>query len=121
VDANRFDRLSRSVGEQTNRRNMLKAAAGGTLALAGLGVLSRAALGQDVMAESRGYKGDDCFDNTDCRRGLRCSTKNSTCQYKRNCGGKKNDACQGDGQCCKGRNLVCDNKKCRRDKKKKNR
>jgi hypothetical protein len=121
VDANRFDRLSRVVGEQTNRRNMLKAAAGGTLAVVGVGALRRSALGQDVIAESRGYKGDDCFDNSDCRRGLTCSGKNSTCQYKNNCGGKKNHACQGTGQCCRGKNLVCENKRCKRDKKKKNR
>ena len=54
MDANRFDRFSRAVGERTDRREMLKTAAAGSLALVGLSAVSRAALGQDVTAESKG-------------------------------------------------------------------
>ena len=119
MDANRFDSLSRSIGEQRNRRDMLKTAAAGTLAVAGLGAFGRAALGQAVSAESQGFKGDSCDDNDDCRRGLVCvlrSSGNRRCEYKRNCGGKKNDACKNNGDCCKNKNLTCDNRKCKRDR-----
>ena len=116
MDAHRFDRVARIVGEQTNRRKMFKAAAGGTLSVLGMGALGRVALGQDVSAEA-GFKGQACVDSGDCRRGLVCDTTltNPRCKYKRNCGGKKSDACQNDGDCCKGRNLTCNNRKCKRN------
>jgi hypothetical protein len=120
MDGKRFDRLTRMLSRQTHRRGIAKVAAGGALSVVGLNALSRAALGQDVSAESQGYKGDDCFDNSDCRQGLKCDQDKQVCQYPRNCGGKKNAACQGDAQCCKNKNLECKNKKCRRRKKKKN-
>lgn len=117
MDANRFDTIARTVGVQSNRRKMIRAAAGSTLAVLGMGVAGRAALGQDVSAEA-GFKGQACVDNSDCRRGLHCDTTltNPRCQYVRNCGGKKRDACQDDKDCCKGRNLICQNRKCKRDK-----
>ena len=115
MDANRFDSLARSIGEQRNRRDMLKSVAAGTLAVAGLGAVARTALGQDVSAESQGFKGDDCDTDDDCRRGLICNAARR-CEYERNCGGKKRDACKKDNDCCNGRNLVCQNRKCRRDK-----
>jgi hypothetical protein len=113
---------------------MLKVAAASTLAALSASAVGRAALGQEVIAESKGYKGDDCFDNRDCRRGLLCNQSSLTCQYKRSCGGKKGDACQGDGQCCRNRNLICgqdnrnrnrknrnnDNNKCVRDNRPRN-
>jgi hypothetical protein len=122
VDANRFDNLTRNIGEQKTRRNMLKAAAGSTLAVLGLGAAGRVALGQDISSASTGFQGDACIDSGDCRRGLRCDTtlSNPRCVYRRNCGGKKGDACKTDGQCCNGRNLTCDNRKCKRNKNKKN-
>lgn len=118
MDANRFDNMARNVGEQTTRRNMIKVAAGSTLAVFGMGAVGRAALGQGVGSEATGYQGDSCVDSGDCRRGLRCdtSTNNPRCEYKRNCGGKKGDACKTDGQCCNGKNLNCQNKKCKRNK-----
>jgi hypothetical protein len=70
MDAKRFDHLSRVVGDQTDRRHMFKAVAGGALAAVGLSGLASSALGQDVGVASVGYKGDSCFDSTDCRRGL---------------------------------------------------
>jgi hypothetical protein len=117
VDDSRFDKLSRMVGEQTNRRGMLKTAAGGTLALVGLGALGRVALGQDVNAQSNGFEGDDCDNNNDCRKGLECDQDRNRCEYKSNCGGKKGQACKNTGDCCKNKNLKCKNKKCKRNKK----
>lgn len=109
VDTNQFDNISRQVGEQTDRRGMLKTAAGGTLALLGMGALSRVALGQDVEAEG-GYKGQSCNKNKNCKKGLECSNKGK-CQYKKNCGGKKGDACKKSSNCCSG--LKCKNKTCK--------
>jgi hypothetical protein len=71
---NRFDNLTRYIGEQKTRRNMIKAAAGSTLAVLGMGAARRVALGQDVSIESTGYQNDTCVDSGDCRRGLRCDT-----------------------------------------------
>ena len=113
MDANRFDRLSRTVGEQTDRRMMLKTAAAGTLAAVGMGALGRVALGQDVTVESKGFKGDKCNNNNDCKKGLVCNSKDK-CEYKSNCGGKKGQACKKTKDCCNGKNLKCKNKKCKR-------
>jgi hypothetical protein len=119
MDANRFDALSRVVGEQTDRRGMIKAAAGGALALLGAGALSRVALGQEVGAESQGFDGDQCKKNSDCRKGLYCNKKNNKnkgrCDYKKNCGGKKGDACKNSGDCCN--KFKCKNRKCKKKNK----
>lgn len=114
MDANRFDTLARAIGEQTDRRRIVKTAAGGTLAMLGLGAISRAALGQDVTAESNGFQGDSCDNNNDCKKGLLCNSSRGKCEYKRNCGGKKGDACKNNGQCCSNKNLKCQNRKCKR-------
>jgi hypothetical protein len=119
VDANRFDSLARNIGEQRNRRDMLKSVAAGTLAVAGLGAVARTALGQDVSAEAQGFEGDECDNSDDCKKGLVCKTRssgNKRCEYKKNCGGKKNDACKNNGDCCKNKNLKCQNRKCKRQK-----
>ena len=117
MDANRFDRLSRTVGEQTTRRTMFKAAAASTLAVVGMGALGRAVAGQDVSIEA-GFEGDSCDVNKDCGRGLSCNTNltNPRCEYPRSCGGKKGDACKNDNECCSNRNLGCQNRKCKRNK-----
>ncbi len=115
MDSKRFDALARHIGEQTNRRSMMKTAAGGTLALLGLGALGQAALGQNVSAESNGFDGDDCVENADCKRGLICNS-GGRCEYKKNCGGKKNDARKNNNDCCNGKNLKCQNRKCKRNK-----
>jgi hypothetical protein len=119
MEANRFDAVSRSIGEQHGRRAMLKAAAAGSLAVLGLGSIARVALGQDVSAEAKGFKGDNCDNNSDCKKGLVCKDKNDRkrCEYKSNCGGKKNQACKNNGDCCKNKNLKCKNRKCKRNKK----
>jgi hypothetical protein len=116
VDEKRFDHLSRIVGDQTDRRHMFKAVAGSALAAVGLAGLARTALGEDVTTESRGYKGDSCFDSTDCRTGLVCNQRRGKCQYRKACGGLKKDACKKDGDCCKNQNLVCTNHRCKRNK-----
>ena len=118
MDANRFYSLSRSIGMQRNRRDMLKTAAAGTLAIAGVGAFGRAALGQEVSAEAQGFKGDKCKNNSDCKKGLTCDNKDNNndgkCEYKSNCGGKKNQACKKTKDCCNGKNLRCKNRKCKR-------
>ena len=126
MDANRFDRLSRTIADQSSRRNMIKAAAGSTLAVLGLSAVGRVALGQDVNAEARGFRRDDCSRNADiCRRGLACAPTTLTCEYlqtnSRRCGGdyrgRKGDECERASDCCKKKNLICDNDtdKCRRN------
>lgn len=119
MDANRFDNLSRLVGEQADRRRMLKTAAAGTLAMLGLGAVSRGALGQDTTDEARGgsgFEGDSCDSKDDCKKGLICNHDRGRCEYRRNCGGKKGDACKNTGDCCRNKNLTCSNKKCKRRK-----
>ncbi|MDQ2654457.1 MAG: hypothetical protein M3Z20_15610 [Chloroflexota bacterium] len=116
MDTNRFDNISRMIGEQTDRRGMLKTAAGGALGVLGLGAVSRVALGQDVEAE-KGFKGQPCKRNKSCKRGLICNV-DGRCEYKAGCGGKKNDACKKNRDCCGG--FQCTNKKCKRNKKNKN-
>ncbi len=118
MDDKRFDNLTRRIGAETSRRTMIKTAAGGTLAVLGLGSIARVALGQDVSAEDQGFEGDDCDTSNDCKKGLVCKLENTRkrCEYKKNCGGKKNDACKNNGDCCKNKNLKCQNRKCKRDK-----
>lgn len=110
VDSNQFDNLSRHIGEQTDRRGMLKTAAGGAMALLGLGALGRAVGAQDVSAEA-GYKGQNCNKNSNCKKGLKCGN-NGRCEYKKSCGGQKNDACKKTNDCCGG--FRCKNKKCKK-------
>ena len=105
MDTERFDDMTRAVGEETNRRGMLKAAVGGALGLLGLGAL------QDVVLASSGFKGDSCNKNKDCKKGLKCQN-GKRCKYKKNCGGKKKDACQKNKDCCGG--LKCRGRKCKK-------
>ena len=66
MDANRFDNLTRTIGKQNTRREMLKAAAGSALAVVGVAAGGRVARGQGVTAQARGFKNDDCFADGDC-------------------------------------------------------
>ena len=59
----RFDALTRSLAGQDDRRGILKAAAGGTLGLVGLGVLA-----DDVLGKS-------CKKKKDCPKGKKCKNK----------------------------------------------
>jgi hypothetical protein len=134
LDNQRFDRLSRHVGKQTTRRGALKATAGGTLALLGLGAISRAA------AASSGFNGDECFSSADCRDGLECrnasrgllggtlegtqygppgitnfppfAPSSGTCRYRNGCA-SQGQACSRNDDCCNGENLECNSNRCR--------
>ena len=59
MDANRFDNLARNVGEQTNRRNMIKAARSGTRGRPPLG-----------LGGSGGSSGATMAHNSSLTRGL---------------------------------------------------
>jgi hypothetical protein len=134
MDNNRFDRLTRRVGRQTDRRAMFKTAAGGALALLGLGVA-----GRETGAQS-GFEGGRCFTDADCDTGLVCQgvtesfigqligegygppsaeaffgPNPGTCRYRSgdNCA-HVGQACRNDGDCCNGLNLFCNNDTCHR-------
>ena len=134
MDANRFDRLSQHVGKQASRRSMIKAAAGGAVALLGLGAVSRAA------AAATGFNGDTCDASGDCRDGLVCqgastgllggslagipygppgislpflTGKSGTCRYRDGCA-RNNQACRRNDDCCNGEDLFCDNNRCKK-------
>jgi hypothetical protein len=110
MDANRFDRLSRAVGDQMDRRGMFKAAAGGALGLLGLSVL-------DGDVSAKGFDGDRCKKNKNCGTGLECrgskkkrKDNKGKCRYRDGCG-DKGDACQNNDDCCGSRK--CRDKECR--------
>ncbi len=135
MDNQQFDRLSRHVGRQTTRRSALKAAAGGTVALLGLGAVSRKA------AAVTGLNGDPCDTSADCRDGLECqgasrgllggslegapygppgvtdvppfAPSSGVCRYRNGCA-NDGQSCNRNDDCCNGDNLECDNNRCRR-------
>jgi hypothetical protein len=89
MDGTRFDTLARSLGTQSARRGMFKAAAGGVLGLVGLSALSDGALarycdkdrdcrGNDVCYRSRN-RCVECVRNKDCGPDQRC-TNNNNCK-----------------------------------------
>jgi hypothetical protein len=113
MDDDRFDVLSKSVGEETSRRGMLKAAAGGVLGLLGLGALS------DGVWAGKGFDGQKCKKNKNCGTGLECrgakkkkngKDKKGKCRYKNGCG-DKGDLCKNNDDCCGSRK--CRNNNCR--------
>jgi hypothetical protein len=135
MDATRFDRLTRRVGRQTDRRGMLKAVVGG-----GLGLLGASVLGRGASADT-GFEGDTCTSGADCKQGLVCegaspgllggslagipygpgveiplvSGSTGTCRYHQGdrCG-KVDQSCERTSDCCNGLGLTCRNKKCKR-------
>ena len=134
MDDRRFDRLTRQVAKQTDRRAMFKTAAGGALALLGIG-----AAGRRVGAQS-GFEGSRCLTDADCGTGLVCEgvapsfiglligegygppsagalfgPNPGTCRYRSgdNCA-HSGQECRNDDDCCNGLNLVCHNDKCQR-------
>ena len=137
MDDKRFDRLTRQVTQQTNRRTMLKTAMGGTLALLGLDGLagqSEARNKRNNQSNRTGFEDDPCASNADCLEGLQCrgartglapgfpisapidipviTGKEGTCEYKKACGGERGDACRRNDDCCD--DLTCDNNRCKR-------
>lgn len=130
-----FDRLTRQIGRQSDRRTMVKAAAGGTLALLGLAGFAGQSEGKNNKNTRRtGYEDDPCAVSDDCLQGLTCegartgiapgfptpieipviNGKLGRCRYKKSCGGAQGDACRRNDDCCNGQNLTCDNNRCKR-------
>ena len=88
MDSARFDTLTRSLGTQSARRGMLRAAAGSALGLVGLAALSDGALAKYCD------KDKDCRGNDVCdRRKNRCVE----CVNKKDCG--PNQKCNGNNKC----------------------
>ena len=129
MDDSRFDRLTRQVATRADRRAIFRTAAGGALALLGLG-----AAGREAGAQS-GLEGRRCFTDADCDTGLVCQgvtpsfigqligegygppfaevffgPNPGTCRYRSgdNCA-HVGQACGNDGDCCNGLNLFCNN------------
>ena len=136
MDDTRFDRLTRQVGQQSDRRTMVRAALAGSLALLGLGVrdqASEARRRRNRRAHLVGYEDDPCETDDECLTGLTCeggrtgiapgfptpiplpiiTGKPGRCRYRRSCGGRRGDACKNNGDCCSGQNLICRRNRCR--------
>lgn len=134
MDPNRFDRLSRRIGRQTDRRQLAKITAGGTLAVLGLGAV------QHQARAVRGQEGDPCTTNGDCQTGLVCQgasrgllgglvaagpygppsvasllgSTSGTCRYRDGSCAKSGQYCERTSDCCNGLNLVCQGHECQR-------
>jgi hypothetical protein len=131
MDGDRFDRLSRQIAGQADRRSIFKVAAGAALALVGAGVARR-------EAAAAGLNGDICNSNAECGDGLTCENfqrgllggslagaplgppgvslplingRSGRCRYRNGCGGD-GDLCQNNSDCCGG--FSCPNNRCRR-------
>jgi hypothetical protein len=106
MDDRQFDDMTRTVGMQTDRRGLLKAAAGGVLGLVGLSALS-----DRVLAKK-------CKKDKDCSSSQLCHNKKCVeCKNDRNCSGgsicKKNKCvktCKSNNDC--DRNEFCVKKEC---------
>jgi hypothetical protein len=104
VEKNRFDAITRAVGAQSDRRGMVKAAAGGILGLAGLSVMSDGALARRCDRD-RDCRGDDvcdrdrnrcveCLKNRDCKGNDVCEKHDNVCVECKN-----NKQCSNDERC----------------------
>jgi hypothetical protein len=133
MDADRFDRLSRRIGQRADRRSMFRAALGGSLAVLGIGTSVRNA------AAITGEHGAECFTNADCETGLTCEGASrgllgglvaegpygppiaatlfgpspGRCRYRQGCA-TSGQFCERNSDCCNGLNLVCRGRECQR-------
>lgn len=135
MDAERFDRMTRTVARSANRRTLLRSGAAGAMAFLGMRTVREQAAAND------GYDGSVCDTNADCRTGLICegsSTgilggslagtpygpgvsiplidgKSGRCRYRGgdNCA-KSGQTCERNSDCCSGLGLSCRGKKCTR-------
>jgi hypothetical protein len=136
MDDKRFDYLTRQVGQQADRRTMVKTAVGGTLALLGLAGFAGQSEGKNNNSRRTGFKDDPCATNDECLQGLTCegartgiapgfptpidlpviTGKPGRCRYKKSCGGERGDVCRRNDDCCNdnGQKLTCDNNRCKR-------
>jgi hypothetical protein len=134
----RFDRLTRRVGQLSDRRTMVRTALAGSLALLGLGLGDQDGAARRRRTHNRanlvGYEDDQCETDDDCLTGLVCegartgiapgfptpivlpiiTGKPDRCRYRRSCGGRRGDACKNNGDCCSGQNLRCTRNRCKR-------
>jgi hypothetical protein len=134
MDDRRFDRWTRQVARQSDRRTLLRTAAGSALTLLGLAAASR-----EVAAQS-GSEGSSCAADADCESGLVCGgvtpsflggliaqgygppsaaaffpPRNGTCRYRHDGCAHAGQYCATGADCCNGRNLICRNHECQRD------
>jgi hypothetical protein len=134
MDSTRFDRLSRTIGKQTDRRGMFKVTAAAALGLVTAGAARHAS------AANRG-PGSGCDTSDDCGAGLECvpgggflasilqsgpygppgaigilGLSTGRCEFRNNCS-HVDQYCDNDGDCCNGSNLFCDRSRnqCRRN------
>jgi hypothetical protein len=136
MDAERFDRITRTVAASANRRTLLRSGMAGAMALLGM-----RAIREQAVAADDGYEGAICSTSDDCRTGLVCQGssrgllggslagtpygpgvsipliegKEGRCRYHSgdNCG-KEGQSCESNSDCCNNLGLTCRSKKCRR-------
>src|SRR5215204_5995445 len=106
MDADRFDTLSRVLGTQSQRRGMVKAAAGGALGLLGLSRLTDSALARKCNNDND-CTGNDVCDHKKC---VECKS-NKDCSNKDVCDRNKCVECTRNKDCKK--NQKCTNQRCK--------
>ena len=101
MDANRFDRLDPDRWRADHSPQHVQGAAGEHAGCAWHGrAWSRRRSGRTLVSR-RGFEGDSLRSTAGTAAVVcRCDTTltNPRCEYKRNCGGKKGDACKNDGR-----------------------
>jgi hypothetical protein len=86
MEDHRFDAITRDVGTQSDRRGMLKAAAGGVLGLVGLSAMSNGASARKCD-NGKDCKGNDVCKNgkcVECKKDKNCNT-GFVCNKKNKC------------------------------------
>jgi hypothetical protein len=111
MDADRFDAIARTVGTSSDRRGLLKAAAGSALGLVGLSALTEGALAK--CKNNKDCKGNDvcdknknkcvkCKNNSNCKGNDVCDkNKNKCVECKKNSNCKNNQKCNSKNECVK--------------------